>query len=111
LRTKVAPRRKLARSNDGSYLRDFQAAEEVAVRSKREMLEELKKMLRDVFAARLDGTSHPRMARAHGYVDGYMRVLLDTGIATKQELLGLVAAERAAVCGPATADLAEEALA
>jgi hypothetical protein len=72
------------------------------------MLQELRKMLRDVFAARLDGTSHPRMARAHGYVDGYMRVLLDTGIATKQELLDLVASERAAVCGPALGAVATE---
>jgi hypothetical protein len=75
------------------------------VTKKAEMLNELRKMLRDVFAAREEGTSHPRMARAHGYVDGYMRVLLDSGIATKRELLRLVAEQRTEVCGPATADL------
>ncbi len=73
--------------------------------TKTQMLDELKTMLRDVFAARAAGTSHPRMARAHGYVDGYMRVLLDTGLASKQELLELVAEQRAAVSGPATAEL------
>ena len=62
-------------------------------------------MLGDVFAARAAGTSHPRMARAHGYVDGYMRVLLDTGIATKQELLELVAEQRTSAHGPATMEM------
>jgi hypothetical protein len=75
------------------------------LRSKTEMLAELRTMLHDVFAARERGTSHPRMARAHGYVDGYMRGMLETGVATKQELLALVAEQRAAVCGPATTEM------
>jgi hypothetical protein len=69
------------------------------------MLEELRNMLHDVFVARFTGTSHPRMARAHGYVDGYMAALLDCGVATKEELLTMVAEERTAVSGPATLDL------
>ena len=73
------------------------------------MLDELKTMLRDVFAARAAGTSHPRMARAHGYVDGYMRALLETGMASKHELLQLVAEQRTQVNGPATAVLSGEA--
>jgi hypothetical protein len=72
------------------------------MKSKTELLSELEKMLQDVFAARAAGTSHPKMARAHGYVDGYMRVLLDTGLASKDELLALVAEKRAAIFGPAT---------
>ena len=79
--------------------------EVATVRTKAEMLAELRTMLHDVFAAREKGTSHPRMARAHGYVDGYMRVILETGIASKKELLTLVAEERAAVCGPATSEV------
>ena len=73
--------------------------------TKAQMLDELRKMLRDLFKAQQEGTSHPRMARAHGYVDGYMRVLLDGGIADKRELLELVAQERARVCGPPTREL------
>jgi hypothetical protein len=69
------------------------------------MLEELRNMLHDVFVARARGNSHPRMARAHGYVDGYMRALLDGGIASKKELLQLVAEERQVVSGPATIEL------
>jgi len=75
------------------------------VTTKAQMLDELRKMLKDLFEAQQDGTSHPRMARAHGYVDGYMRVLLDSGIADKRELLELVAKQRAAVCGPPTREL------
>ena len=69
--------------------------------SKDELLSELRTMLRDVFAAQAAGQVQSRVARAHGYVDGFMRVLLDTGIASKQELLELVAAERHAISGPA----------
>lgn len=67
--------------------------------------EELRKMLRDVFIARAAGTSYARMARAHGYVDGYMRALIECGEASKDELLRLVAEERERVSGPATARL------
>jgi len=70
-------------------------------KSKDELLSELRTMLRDVFAAQAAGQVHARVARAHGYVDGVMRVLLDTGMATKQELLELVASERQAISGPA----------
>ncbi len=73
--------------------------------SKSEMLETLRAMLRDVFRLRTDGVAYARLARAHGYVDGYMRVLLETGIADKSELLELVAEERSRVDGPATSVL------
>ena len=77
------------------------------IKSKDEMLNELRTMLRDVFAAQAAGQVHARVARAHGYVDGFMRVLLDTGIAGKQELLELVAAERQAISGPALRTMAQ----
>ena len=69
-------------------------------------LTELQRLLHDAFVARQRGESHPRLARAQGYVDGYMRALLESGQATKQELLELVAAERARVSGPATREMA-----
>lgn len=73
--------------------------------TKAEMLDNLRAMLRDVFKLRSDGVAYARLARAHGYVDGYMRVLLETGIADKQELLALVAEERVRADGPATVSL------
>lgn len=75
------------------------------MRSKAEMLTELQQMLHDVFVQRESGASYQRLARAHGYVDGYMRALLESGQCTKQELLAMVAAERARVSGPSTREI------
>jgi hypothetical protein len=79
------------------------------MRSKAKMLGELRGMLRDVLTARTAGGSYTKLARSQGYVDGYMRALLDAGDATKDELLALVAEERAAAFGPATRDLEADA--
>lgn len=76
------------------------------MRPKAEMLDELKTMLRDVFQARSDGATYGRLARAHGYVDGYMRALMESGVVTKDELLRIVAAERQGTFGPATGEVA-----
>ncbi len=78
-----------------------------SVKSKADILAELRGMLRDVFAAQAAGQLHTRVARAHGYVDGFMRALLDSGVAGKRELLEIVAAERERVSGPALRTLAE----
>jgi hypothetical protein len=71
------------------------------MRTKAEVLSELQTMLRDLLAAAADCGEWARIARAHGYVDGFMRALLDLGIADQAELLRLVAAERERARGPA----------
>ena len=71
------------------------------MRTKPEMLADLRVMLTDVFVAKAAGEQYGRLARAHGYVDGFMRALLETGTVTKAELLELVAAEREKASGPA----------
>jgi hypothetical protein len=71
------------------------------MRTKVEIVNELRTMLRDVFVAKSGGETYSRLARAHGYVDGYMRALLETGVVSKDELLAIVAAEREQVSGPA----------
>ncbi len=76
-------------------------------KSKDQMLTELRAMVRDVFAAQASGQLQSRVARAHGYVDGFMRALLDSGVADKRELLELVAAEREHQSGPALRTLAQ----
>ena len=78
------------------------------MKSKADMIGELRRLLHDVFTARATGSSHPRMSRAQGYVDGYMRVLLEAGLADKRELLSVVAEERSRVAGPATRALVPE---
>lgn len=54
----------------------------------------LRSLLQDVLRARFAGTAYAKLARAHGYADGYMRALLDAGIVDQQELLQLVGDER-----------------
>lgn len=79
------------------------------MRSKAEMIRELRTLLHSVFVAQAGGSSYVRLARDRGYADGYMKALLESGQATNRELLAIVAAERARVAGPATRDLAPEA--
>src|ERR1019366_5802892 len=76
------------------------------MRTKPELLSELQTMLRDVFAAASGGTAYARIARAHGYVDGFMRALLDMGVVQQRELVELVAAAPMASCSvPAVASM------
>ena len=76
--------------------------------TKGQMLDNLRAMLKDVFRLRREGVTYARLARAHGYVDGYMRMMLEAGMATRKELLDLVAAERVGADGPATATVSAE---
>jgi hypothetical protein len=71
------------------------------MRTKAEVLSDLQAMLRDLLAAATSGAGRGRLGRAHGYVDGYMRALLDLGIADQAELLQIVASERERASGPA----------
>jgi hypothetical protein len=76
--------------------------------SKSAMLDNLRSMLNEVFKLRREGAAYARLARQHGYVDGYMRMLLEAGIATRSELLDVVATERVRADGPATAKVESE---
>lgn len=74
-----------------------------------ELLNNLRGMVRDMLRLRCEGGAYAKLARAHGYVDGYMRVLLETGVADHKQLLALVAEERARFEGPATREVAPRA--
>jgi len=71
------------------------------MKNKAEVIAELRTMLADVFTAKAQGEAYGRLARAHGYVDGYMRALLELEFVSKEELLDLVNAERERSNGPA----------
>jgi hypothetical protein len=77
----------------------------MANQSKHELLETLRGLVRDMLRARTEGGAYAKLARANGFVDGYMRVLLETGIADHKTLLALVADERQKFDGPATTAL------
>ena len=77
------------------------------MKTKADVLAELRTMLADVFAAKAAGEAYGRLARAHGYVDGYMRALIDTETCTKAELLEVVNGERERSSGPAVRPMPE----
>jgi hypothetical protein len=77
------------------------------MKAKADVLSELRNMLADVFTAKASGQEYGRLARAHGYVDGYMRALLEMELVTKAELLEVVNAERERSSGPAIRPLSD----
>ncbi len=77
----------------------------MATQGKEELLENLRSMVRDMLRLRSEGGAYAKLARAHGYVDGYMRVLLEAGIADHKALLALVADERRKFDGPSTREV------
>lgn len=85
----------------------LQYPDDMATQSKTELLENLRGMVRDMLRLRSEGSAYAKLARAHGYVDGYMRVLIETGVADQKVLLALVADERHKHDGPALGLLAE----
>jgi hypothetical protein len=81
---------------------------DMATQSKNELLENLRGMVRDMLRLRSEGGAYAKLARAHGYVDGYMRVLLETGVTDQKTLLSLVADERRKFEGPSTRAVSAE---
>jgi hypothetical protein len=65
-------------------------------------LDELRKLLFDLFSASERGVMASRYARAHGYTDGYMKGLLSAGLVNERELRVIVSEARARVAGAAT---------
>jgi len=80
----------------------------MAKKSKTEMLETLRGLLREALRLRREGAVYARLAHASGAVDGYLRAIADAGMADQRELLALVARERAELDGPATRTLSAE---
>jgi hypothetical protein len=77
----------------------------MAKKSQSDMLSTLRSLLHEALLLRSAGVPHAKLTRANGAVDGYMRALLDAGVATQSELLAIVAEERSALGGPATGTL------
>jgi hypothetical protein len=74
--------------------RNGRDAREDEAMNQEQLLDTLRDLLRDVLKARFDGAAYAKLARAHGYADGYMRALLDAGLVDRQQLLSLVGNER-----------------
>ena len=75
---------------------------------RQEALQNVAALLEQVLQADSRGGQHARLARAHGYVDGYMKAMLEMGILTRDELLQVVRQSRERVRGPAWKVLADD---
>lgn len=80
----------------------------MATQSNHELLDNLRGLVRDMLRLRNAGGAYAKLARAQGLVDGYMRVLLEAGIADHKALLALVTDERRGFDGPATSAVSSE---
>lgn len=69
------------------------------------LIDTLRKLLGDAFAAHQKGGAGARLGRAYGMADGFMLALIDAGVATRQELGLVVVEERTRRLGPATKTL------
>lgn len=72
----------------------------------RDQFRVLDTLLTDVLQLKEAGGPHSRLAHAQGYADGYMRMLLDSKLATQAELLRRVSEVRSRFYGPAVAQVA-----
>ncbi len=65
--------------------------------TKSKLLERVKDLVADVTRARFAGGAYAKLARAHGYADGYMRALLDAGLVSRTDLIEACGEERGRV--------------
>jgi hypothetical protein len=73
-----------------------------------ELLEILRSLLRESFRLQAEGGSQPRLSQAVGYIDGFVRALIESGVADLATLLGVVRDVRAESRGAATRVLEAE---
>jgi hypothetical protein len=75
---------------------------------KQQMLSELDILLRNMLDLRSKGSAYAHLSRAQGMVDGFMMALIDSGIATRQEVLDVVRSTRTALDGPGSRKLTRD---
>lgn len=61
---------------------------------RKQTMSRLRTMVHELYDARYSGASAGRIYRAQGLADGYMRALIDMGIAKETELLALMQEEQ-----------------
>jgi hypothetical protein len=62
--------------------------------AKEDLLNIMRRLLRDVVRTRFEGGAYAKLSRAHGYADGYMAALMDAGVIERRALLDVVHEER-----------------
>ncbi len=79
-----------------------------ATKSQAELLDILRSLLRESLRLQSEGATQPRLGQAIGYVDGFVRALLEGGIADHVTLLKVVREVRAERNGAPTTVLAND---
>jgi hypothetical protein len=70
-----------------------------------ELHEILKSLLRESMRLHAGGASGQRLGRADGYVDGFVRALVESGVCDHASILAVVKGVRRELGGPATGEL------
>lgn len=71
-------------------------------KSQVELHEVLRSLLRDSMRLHAEGAPGSRLGQADGYVDGFIRALVESGLSDHAAILKLVSEVRREVRGPAT---------
>jgi hypothetical protein len=71
-------------------------------KSQLELHEILKSLLRDSMRLHADGAPGSRLGQADGYVDGFIRALVESGLSDHALILAVVRDVRREVAGPST---------
>ncbi|HEY3493059.1 MAG TPA: hypothetical protein VGK73_00165 [Polyangiaceae bacterium] len=71
-------------------------------KSKAEMHDILRALLRESLRLQASGGNQPKLALAQGYVDGFVRALVESGLSDHKTLLEIVREVRGELGGPAT---------
>ena len=74
-------------------------------KSASELHDILKGLLRESMRLHADGASGQCLGRADGYVDGFVRALVESGVSDHASILALVKGVRRELGGPATSEL------
>ena len=71
-------------------------------KSQTELHDVLRSLLRDAMRLHAEGAAGSRLGQANGYVDGFIRALVEAGLSDQKTILGIVREVRGEVAGPAT---------
>jgi hypothetical protein len=71
-------------------------------KSKAEMHDILRALLRESLRLQAAGANQPKLALAQGYVDGFIRAMVESGLSDHKAMLEIVREVRGELGGPAT---------
>jgi hypothetical protein len=77
---------------------------------KARLVRTVKELVGETCRMRNEGVAYAKLAHCQGYADGYMKLLVDSGLLTQSELLEIVIGVRRGVDGPATRTVTSQAV-